>query len=254
MFLIKKVISAFLMPLSLCTVIIVSGILLHIFGGRKRLARMLIVLGLSLFVCFSFSPIPDCLISPLENRYPPLADPETHDHVKWVVVLGGGHVPDPRLSANNQLLAPTLNRLIEGIRIHRMLPGSKLILSGGGYGTSQAETMARAAVSLGIDRADLVLEDQSLDTKDEAMLLKGVVRSHPFILVTSAAHMPRSMALFRKLGMAPIPAPADYLVKKADREKLRLSTFLPGSGNLQKAESALHEYLGLAWGWLRGQI
>lgn len=51
--------------------------------------------------------------------------------VKWIVVLGGGVVSDTRLLANNQSLCSSLARLVEGIRIHNNLKGSKLILSGG---------------------------------------------------------------------------------------------------------------------------
>ena len=47
-----------------------------------------------------------------------------------------------------------------------------------------------------------------------------------FILVTSAAHMPRSMALFRKRGLQPIPAPADFQVREA--QGLTLAGFSPG--------------------------
>jgi len=74
-----------------------------------------------------------------------------------------------------------------------------------------------------------------------------------FILVTSAAHMPRAMGLFRKQGMEPIPAPTDYMA--GEREGgLRLGMFFPSAGSLEKAGSAIHEYLGMVWGKLRSQI
>ena len=72
-----------------------------------------------------------------------------------------------------------------------------------------------------------------------------------FILVTSASHMRRSQALFRKLGMDPIAAPTDY---ESTGQGLRLSDFYPSVGELHKADLALHEYLGLAWAKLRGKI
>jgi len=78
------------------------------------------------------------------------------------------------------------------------------------------------------------------------------VGNEKFILVTSASHMPRSMALFEKLDMQPIPAPTDYGVRK--RQGVSPGMFFPSADNLRKAEKAFHEYLGLAWGKIRGQI
>ena len=108
------------------------------------------------------------------------------------------------------------------------------------------------ALALGLDRSDLVLEEESKDTKDEARLVKHIVKKDRFILVTAASHMPRSMALFRKQGMNPIPAPTEHLVKK--RQKVSPGLFFPGASNLRKVERAFHEYLGLVWGKIRGQI
>jgi uncharacterized SAM-binding protein YcdF (DUF218 family) len=98
----------------------------------------------------------------------------------------------------------------------------------------------------------VILESLSKDTKDEARLIKNIVGNDRFVLVTSASHMPRSMALFKKLGMQPIPAPTDYWVK--ERQGISPAMFFPSSNGLRKAERAFYEYLGLAWANLRGQI
>ncbi|NIA11024.1 MAG: hypothetical protein GWP10_15165 [Nitrospiraceae bacterium] len=99
---------------------------------------------------------------------------------------------------------------------------------------------------------DILLESASKDTKDEAHLIKDIVGNDGFILVTSASHMPRSMALFEKHGMRPIPAPTEYLVKES--RKIDPSIFFPSAEGLRKTERAFHEYLGLGWTWLMGQI
>ena len=96
------------------------------------------------------------------------------------------------------------------------------------------------------------MEPDSRDTADEAEIIAKMIGREKFILVTSAAHMPRSMALFRKRGLQPIPAPADFLVREAQGSDP--SRFFPGAGSLGQVETAVHEYLGLAWAWLRGEI
>ncbi len=161
---------------------------------------------------------------------------------------------DPQVPITSQLSNASIARLIEGLRFHNMLPESKIILSGGGYfdPVPNAKIMADVALSIGINKEDLVLESVSKDTKDEAILIQKIVGKDRFVLLTSASHMPRSMVLFKKCGMHPIPAPTDYFVKK--RQRVSPGIFFPSANNLCKAERAFHEYLGIAWAKLRGQI
>lgn len=134
------------------------------------------------------------------------------------------------------------------------MPGSKLILSGGlGFDpTTQAHVLFRVAQALGVSEANLVLEAAARDTEDEARIIHSMIGGDKLIIVTSAAHMPRSVALFRRQGMNPIPAPADQLVKQS--HKTNLLDFLPSSGALRGVESATHEYIGIVWSKLRGKI
>ena len=72
------------------------------------------------------------------------------------------------------------------------------------------------------------------------------------ILVTTASHMPRSMALFKKRDMQPIPAPIDHSMKR--RQRINPGVFFPNSAKIRNAEEVFYEYLGLAWAKLRGQM
>ena len=103
---------------------------------------------------------------------------------------------------------------------------------------------------MGFNLRNLWIEPLSRDTKDEARLMQKIVGRDRFVLVTSAAHMPRSMALFAKRGMRPVPAPTEYLAA----ESRGPARFFPSADGLERAERAFHEYLGLAWAKLRGQI
>jgi len=255
MFLLKKTIGTAFMPLSICIELMLIGAVVRWGTKKRKLGSLLIASGVVLLVGFSFGPLPNLLLLPLESSYPPLTDMSAHDGVETIVILGGGHVPDLRLTPNSRLSYASLSRLAEGIRLHRLLPGSRIVVSGGSLSGNVpiAETMAKAAASLGVHESDILLNTRSRDTKDEAIHVKQIVKESEFILVTSAAHMPRAVALFQKLGMEPIPAPTDFLVKEA-QNRIWPTEFFPDTHNLVKAESALHEYLGLTWAWLRGQI
>ena len=106
--------------------------------------------------------------------------------------------------------------------------------------------MAEVASVLGVDEREMVLESESRDTKDEARIIKEMVGEDRFVLVTSASHMPRSMALFRKQGMDPIPAPVGHWVKE-NRSGITPGAVFPGAEGLMKAERAVYEYLGIIW-------
>ncbi|MCR4320352.1 MAG: YdcF family protein [Candidatus Brocadiaceae bacterium] len=262
MFILKKLISQFFLPVPLCLELFIIGLVLLLFTQKQRAGKLIISIGMILFTFLSYEAIPNILLKPLESQYSSLmlttpSDPTTDDivpSVKWIVVLGGGNIPDPKIPVTSQLSETSMVRLIEAVRLHNRIPESKLILSGGGvFGlVPEAETMSTVAKAIGVNQEDLILETDSKDTEDEARLIKPIVGNDKFILVTSASHMPRSMGMFRKLGMYPIAAPTDYMVK--ERQGISPSDFFPNSGSLRKAEGVIHEYLGIFWAKLRGQI
>jgi uncharacterized SAM-binding protein YcdF (DUF218 family) len=261
-FIMKKIVSQFLNPVSLGLEILVLGLFCLWATKMQRLGKIVVTLGTMFLLLLSLPFIPAKLLTPLEGRFPALLHPETMAwqgsaeavYSKWIVVLGGGHVSDPRLPVNSQISQAALGRVVEGVRLYKAIPGSKLLLSGGGAydPVPEAEVMARIAVLLGVKPQDITLERDSRDTEEEAVLIAKMVGAQKIILVTSAAHMLRSVALFKKHGLHPIPAPADYLVKEAQGPNH--GRFFPSAGPLQQVESAWHEYLGLAWAWLRGSI
>jgi len=258
MFLLKKIISSLFLPLPVCTVLLIIGLIFLWFTGRQRLGRVLVSLGAATLLLFSNASIPNLLLQPLERHTPVLTTLEqvatlTQPPVKWIVVLGAGDIYSPTLPPTTQLHDASLARIVEAVRLHRELPESKMVLSEGTTfeNVPVAEVMGRAMRALGVEEKDIVLETQSRDTEESAQFVQAIVGKDRFILVTSASHMRRSQALFRKLGMDPIAAPTDY---ESSSQGLRLSDFYPSVGELHKADLALHEYLGLAWAKLRGKI
>jgi uncharacterized SAM-binding protein YcdF (DUF218 family) len=254
MFLLKKIVAPLFFPMTLILGILILGLFLLLLTRRQKTGKIFVLIGIIFLGMLSYNAISDGLLRPLEYQYPPLLSLENIQNVKWIVVLGGGHTSDPKLPITSQLSEASLVRLVEGIRIHRGLPTSRLILSGGSpfEKTAEAKIMAEVAVAIGVKNQDLILEELSKDTEEEARLIQQAVGRDRFVLVTSASHMPRSIALFNKLGMHPIPAPTDYLVKES--QKISPGMFYPSAAGIYKAERAFYEYLGLAWAKLRGAI
>ena len=112
--------------------------------------------------------------------------------------------------------------------------------------------MHEVALQLGVPDEEIILERDSQDTKDQARLIQGIVGEEPFLLVTSASHMPRSMALFENVGLHPRPAPTGFMSKAG--QGWSPSAYWPSSGDLRKTERAFYEIMGTLWGRLRGLL
>jgi uncharacterized SAM-binding protein YcdF (DUF218 family) len=261
MFALKKLLSAVVQPCSLLLTVMILGLVLLFFTKKQRLAKALLTAGLALLALLSLGPVARALVRPLERTCPPLLAeatqavstmPDGSPAPRWVVVLGGGKSERRSMAPIHQLFEASLVRLAEGIRLQRLLPESKLVLSGGSYDarTTEAEVLAAAGASLGAPQDRMVLESQSWDTIDEVRALHALLGQDRFVLVTSAMHMPRAMAMFKKAGMNPIAAPTDYLASDEVSDMLGL---FPRAEAGWMIERALHEYLGLFWARIRGQ-
>ena len=254
MFLFKKVFSKFLFPYPLSILIILTGLSFLWLSPRHKLGRLVITFGVMLLLLFSYWPLPNALLHHLEYEHLPLLSVEPYKDIKWIVVLGEWHTKVDSFPAVTRLSRISLARLAEGIRLYRMLPEARLLLSSGAADNHEtvAVGMYHAAIELGVNPNDIVLEKYSKDTKDEAFFIKQMLGDERFILVTSASHMPRSLALFKKQGMDPIPSPTDFLIKENGLPK-SISIF-PSTGYIYMARRAVYEYLGIAWAKLRGQV
>lgn len=260
MFLLKKVITLFFYPLTLCMILMICGLFLLLFTKRQKLGKALVSIGVIATTVISYGAFSNALLRPLERTYPPLVMEKTAEPVpidqkaRWIVVLGGGHTSDPDLPVTSQISFDALARLTEAVRIYRVLPGAKLILSGGAIYTpvSEAEIYFETARIMDVPSRDIVLSNKAKDTEEEARFIHDRIGKEPFVLVTSAAHMKRAVALFQKQGMTPIPAPAAYLVKTQPQNTP--DDFFPSAGGFHNMEIIVHEYLGMLWSKLRNRI
>ena len=260
MFFLKKIISPLLFPLPLCIMLLLLGLFLLWFTRRQRAGKIIMTISVVLLLLMSYAPLPDFFLRRIERQYAPLelsvhpeqAAPDSLSNVKWIVVLGGGHTSDRKIPATSNLYAGTLFRLVEGVQLHRKMPGSKLLFSGSAIwrDDSEAAAMAKTAEALGVDRQNIVLEEKANDTEEQARLIKPIIGTDAFILVTTASHMPRAVALFNKEGMNPIPAPTDY---RTSDDMYMPREYYPSPGNLHKSELVVYETLGSLWSKLRGK-
>ncbi len=246
LFIVKKVVSEVMGPLSIGLITAFVG-LIALYIERLRAAKQLLTLAFVWIALVSYGPVSDMLVKPLEQKFPALI--ETPVDVNYILVLGNGHHSDENLPITTQVSSTALIRLNEGIRHYYRLADAKLIVSG--YSglhdpNSHASMQKKVARSLGVDADDIVMFEKAQDTVEEAESMKKLVGKQPFILVTTATHMPRAHKIFTSLGLNPIAAPTDYhAVGKSEW----LHT--PNGDSLKGSDKAFHEYYGLTWEWIK---
>ncbi|MEA5446113.1 ElyC/SanA/YdcF family protein [Gammaproteobacteria bacterium AB-CW1] len=243
--------SFLLSPLAIVLVLLLVGGGLVVTGWRSW-GLVLGACGVLILGLASNEPFARALLLPLERQYEPLESPEALADVGWVVVLGSYASDASERPATTRLSGVAALRLMEGMRVHQAIEDSRLLLSGGTAfaGAPSATVMSRAALSLGVDPARMETQPGPGNTREEARALAERLGGESFVLVTSASHMPRAMALARKQGLEPIPAPTVWRTRGGRPTRL----LLPTANALAMTERAIHEYLGLGWAWLRGEI
>ena len=107
-----------------------------------------------------------------------------------------------------------------------------------------------AAQSLGVPREQIITLDLPKDTEEEAAAVKQAIGDAPFLLVTSASHLPRAMIFFQQEGLNPLPAPANQLA--IDSPLNPWERAIPSPVWLMHSDRVGYETLGRIWQWLKG--
>ena len=243
MHVLKKIVGMVTSPGVIVLLLVGYGLVrLVLSRGKKGVAW--VGLGLGCFYAFATAPLPNYLMGRLENGLVPVTSTQGLAGVKYIVVLSGGLRDNEGLPPTSQLEETSTLRVAEGVRLfHLMADDPVIIMTGQGPYHDLGTRMAALAQSLGVPPDRLVAANEAKDTYGNAMEVKPLVKNQPFLLVTSASHLPRSLKIFRKLGMKPLPAPGDFRFSK----QYTLADYLPSGPNLVNMDLALHEYLGLAY-------
>ncbi|UUO22125.1 hypothetical protein FGD67_02085 [Colwellia sp. M166] len=247
LFLLKKIISFMLMPLSIILLLLFIAIVFY--RLKPKLSFWSLLLATTLLFFSSFPPLSDTLMTPLEDNYP--AFTKSVKPVDYIIILGGAHSSAEGLPATSQLKSSSLERLVEAVRIYHLHPEAQIITSG--YASddesSNAEKVKQAAIILGIPKHKILTENFPQDTEEEAQLIAPRVLNRNVVLVTSASHLPRAMAYFKKYGVNAIPAPASPSVK--NNGQVAWPYYLPHVKTLQQTTGAWYETLGRIVQWFK---
>lgn len=256
----SKLLPQLIYPVGLSTVLLLVAI--ATFWKHPKVAAISVGLALGVLFFSANSWVADGLMYSLERQYPSLTASPPADAI---IVLGGctrsAHFPRPWVE-----IAEEGDRVLYAAKLYREGKAPKVILAGGriywkGGGQSEASDMAELIQTMGVPESALILETRSLNTYENATNVLQIVQQRnlngSLLLVTSARHMPRSIAIFKKLGMSVIAAPTDFWTTDANENAGFLGVILrllPDSEALDYTSMALKEWIGFSIYWLRGWV
>ncbi|HWT71829.1 MAG TPA: YdcF family protein [Oxalicibacterium sp.] len=220
-------------------------------GRWLRFGTGVSLMALLLLTVFSTRPGAMLLVAPLEKMNPPLSAAQAAG-AQAIVVLGAGRIANaPEYDGRDVPSAIGLQRLRYAAKLHRDT-GLPILLSGG---MPDGSTVSEAAIMERVLREDFVvptrwLEERSNNTAENARDAAAMLRKsgiQRILLVTDAIHMQRARLAFQRTGLTVIAAPTVF----DSAERVTIVDWFPRSRWLQRSDYASHEWLGLAWYWLK---
>ncbi len=245
-FVVSKLLAAFLVLSNLIGLTAGAGLIALALRRRKG-GLVLLIASTLLLLIVGWFPVGSAGLLILEDRFPL---PEASGHVAGIVVLGGEINTDVSTERHTVALSNAGERLTKTAELSLLHPSARILLSGGSAdllsyeGKSEAAVARDLLVGIGVPYKRIELEERSRNTCENALESKAVARPKPgetWLLVTSAFHMPRSVACFRAAGFPIIPYPVGYQARESDRQHPTSSL----SMGLYLADVAAHEWIGL---------
>jgi uncharacterized SAM-binding protein YcdF (DUF218 family) len=257
MYVISKIAALLIQPSSLAVMALAFGLWLSRRPAGSILGRRLSVGALLFLVIGGIVPIGNWLVIPLEQRFADVKPLNEGDEIAGIIILGG--FEDGWVTAGRHGLAinEAAERLTEAVRLAHRFPKARVVFSGGvglvfKEGVGAAEPVAEYLRSVGIEAARIATEGKSRNTRENALYSRELLQPRSgerWALVTSAAHMPRAMGVFRTLGFEVMAHPVDYRTRSPG-DAFRLFDSMPSG--FQRLDMAAKEWISLVYYRLRG--
>lgn len=247
MFMLKKIVTPFVLPPGIFILFLVVLGITMTFSRRWRIGLMNLALGLALWALAS-APVANSLMRGLEAEFSIPSDPAGD----VIILLGSGIVDGvPDLSGTESPSPLMMGRIVTAVRLYQRLK-LPIIVSGGREAVdgavAEASVAARFLADLGVPENMIIQEDRALDTAQNARLTAAICRQKGFarpILLTAAYHLKRARLAFEAAGMQVTPFPAYFL--GSTNIPCRWRHILPRAQALYNCSNALHEYIGILY-------
>jgi len=241
-------------PIVWVLTLMTSGLFVAWYLRKKRRSYIgwlpVITAGLVLYL-LGIPAVSDRLVYSLEcqKRYP---EAEVISDLDLVVVLGAGYHPSGGFRESAEPSGLAYARVRGGVKAFKKSRARTLAFCEGWRdqaSESGAEVMKALAMELGVQENEIITEDSSQNTMQNAARLKKLLTGQGqsrIGLVTSALHMSRAERVFKKVFPEDtiVPVPVGYLYGPP---KGPLESMIPSVDALHLSTDALHEWIGMLW-------
>jgi len=237
MFLLKKLLSAWMLPPVGLLVFALSALLIGKRGRGNTVALISILLTLLLSLPF----VSEHLSSPLEETPVSIS---SLGEAQVIVILGGGTRRDAVEYGGDTVSRYSLERVRYGAKLARQSGLPILVTGGSVYGGRPEAELMRQVLTDELAQPVRWVETQSRDTNENALLSAVLLRNagiQRIALVTHAWHMTRAIKAFEKQSLKVIPAATGFTSQGANL----FERLLPSAAALEQSAISIHEWAGL---------
>ena len=264
-FVLSKIGQFCIEPLNWVVVFVLLSLLF--LGLRKPLlCKRFLILALTDLVLVGWLPTSEVFLRTLEDKIPRVSLAQVPEgSIGGIVILGGAIDGGEIIADRGEIsIGSAAERITKAFELIHKYPNLPLIYSGNSgslspKGIPEADAFRRFLAEQGFSDKSVHVENQSRNTYENAIFIKAIILESgektaeeslkPWLLITSASHMPRSLKIFQKQGVEVIPVPVDYQTS---------NSLHWGSFNLilgaQQWNNFLHEVIGLFVYWATGRI
>ena len=261
-FLISKLLHFCIEPLNWVIVFVCLSLLF--LGLRKpHLCKQFLVFALLDLLIVGWLPTSDALLRPLENVIPKMEVGKlAEDQIGGIIILGGAiEGGEIAIDRGEISIGSSAERVTKAFELIRKYPDLPFIFSGfsgriSPSGLSEADAFKQLIQEQGLAGRSGHYENQSRNTYENVLFMKPMIAEieqgkigKPWLLITSASHMYRSVKIFQKQGLEIIPVPVDY--QTANSLQWTAFDLVGGAQNWNKL---IHEIIGLFAYWITGKI
>ncbi len=264
-FILSKVVQFCIEPLNWVIAFVLLG-LLFLSLRKPHLCKRFLVLALFDLLLVGWLPASGLPLRAIENLVPKATLPnDLNNKIGGIIILGGA-ISGEQIAVDRGEISihSSAERVTKGFEFARKHPNLPYIFSGASgrinpRGISEADAFKQLVQEQGLNEAQAHYENQSRNTYENVLYMKPMIQElgakddagqlKPWLLITSASHMYRSVKIFEKQDLPVLPLPVDY--QTANRLQWTEFNLVDGAQNWH---AVLHEAVGLLAYWITGKI
>lgn len=240
-YVLSKILGLIINPL----VWIITCLIIGLIVKKQKIKKYFLWISAILFVFFSNNFIVNGFISSWESF-----EQKNYSKVQqysYGVVLSGMLKYNPE---NCEIgFMRSSDRIWQSLKLYKQKKIKKILISGGHANFFNKDTIESALlknylVNIGIPTNDIITEEKSKNTYENAVFTKELLSStDTVLLITSASHMRRSYKCFKKAGILCDTFSTDFYYKHSVFNVEDI--FFPSYKALQKWHTLFHEIVGI---------